>query len=156
MPDRPRLSSVERKDTRKLSFEAREERRRPVVGLRRRGWTYQPTPKTFASLGSPLKGQETLGAALRFLEKVHHAKVVKAWLADHADEIEVFDLSSCSPELNPDEMLNADLKAVVTRKAPARAKGDLKRVAISHLRRLQKSPKRVMRYFQHKPVRYAA
>jgi hypothetical protein len=40
-------------------------------------------------------------------------------------------------------MLNADLKAVVTRKAPARAKGDLKKATISHLRRLQKSPKRV-------------
>ena len=88
--------------------------------------------------------------------KVHHAKVVKAWLADHANEIEVFYLPSYSPELNPDEMLNADLKAVVTSKAPARAKGDLKKATISHLRRLQKSPKRVMRYFQHKPVRYAA
>ena len=88
--------------------------------------------------------------------KVHHAKVVKAWLADHGDQIEVFYLPAYSPELNPDEMLNADLKAVVTRQAPARAKGDLKKATISHLRRLQKSPKRVMRYFQHGPVRYAA
>ncbi len=46
--------------------------------------------------------------------KVHHAKGGKAWLADHANEIEVFYLPSYSPELNPDEMLNADLKAVVT------------------------------------------
>jgi len=42
--------------------------------------------------------------------RVHHAKLVKAWLAKHQDEIEVFYLPSYSPELNPDEMLNADLK----------------------------------------------
>ncbi|MBL8436684.1 MAG: IS630 family transposase [Zoogloeaceae bacterium] len=85
--------------------------------------------------------------------KVHHAKPDKAWLAEHATAIEVFYLPSYSPELNPDEMLNADLKAVVTSKATARAKGDLKRAKVSHLRRLQKSPARVMRYFQHGPVR---
>jgi transposase len=88
--------------------------------------------------------------------RVHHAKPVKAWLAEHAQSIEVFYLPSYSPELNPDEMLNADLKSAVTSKAPARAKGDLKKATVSHLRRLQKSPKRVMRYFQHNPVRYAA
>ncbi len=88
--------------------------------------------------------------------RVHHAKPVKAWLAEHQDRIEVFYLPAYSPELNPDEMLNADLKAAVTTKAPARAKGELKKATVSHLRRLQKSPSRVMRYFQHEPVRYAA
>lgn len=88
--------------------------------------------------------------------KVHHAKPVKAWLAEHAADIEVFYLPSYSPELNPDEMLNADLKSVVTSKAPARTKGHLKKAAVSHLRRLQKSPRRVMSYFRHGPVRYAA
>lgn len=88
--------------------------------------------------------------------KVHHAKPVKAWLAEHKQQIEVFYLPSYSPELNPDEMLNADLKSVITSNAPARAKGDLKKATVSHLRRLQKSPRRVMRYFQHGPVRYAA
>src|SRR5574337_638797 len=32
---------MKREDIRSLSFEAREERRRQVVGLRRRGWTYE-------------------------------------------------------------------------------------------------------------------
>ncbi len=31
--------------------------------------------------------------------RVHHAKPVKAWLAEHADAIEVFYLPSYSPEL---------------------------------------------------------
>ena len=88
--------------------------------------------------------------------KVHHARKVKDWLAKHEEEIEVFYLPSYSPELNPDECLNADLKDGVTRRAPARSKAQLKKAAISHLRKLQKSPRRVRKYFEHKPVRYAA
>ncbi|WP_323074183.1 IS630 family transposase [Mycetohabitans endofungorum] len=88
--------------------------------------------------------------------KVHHAKPIKAWLAEHVNKIELFYLPSYSPELNPDEMLNADLKASITRQAVARTKGHLKKAAISHLRRLQKSPQRVARYFMHKTIRYAA
>jgi transposase len=88
--------------------------------------------------------------------KVHHAKPVKKWLGEHKEEIEVFYLPSYSPELNPDEMLNADLKAAVTSRAPTRARGQLKKAAVGHLRRLQKSPRRVMSFFKHRPVRYAA
>ena len=88
--------------------------------------------------------------------RVHHAKLVKAWLAKHEDEIEVFYLPSYSPELNPDEMLNADLKQAVTNKAPARTKGQLLKVTTSHMRKLQKSPERVKSYFGHAPVKYAA
>lgn len=88
--------------------------------------------------------------------KVHHARKVKEWLAEHRDEIEVFYLPSYSPELNPDECLNADLKHAVTHRAPVRTKLHLKRVTISHLRKLQRRPGRVRSYFQHKPVRYAA
>ena len=39
-----------------------------------------------------------------------------------ATDIEVFYLPSYSPELNPDEMANADLKQAVTKLAPARTK----------------------------------
>jgi transposase len=88
--------------------------------------------------------------------KVHHARKVKAWLGEHEDEIKVFYLPSYSPELNPDECLNADLKEAVTKRAPARSKKQLKDAAIGHLRKLQKSPARVRKYFEHKPVRYAA
>jgi transposase len=42
--------------------------------------------------------------------RVHYAKPVKARLAEHADTIEVFYLPSYSPELNPDEMTDADIK----------------------------------------------
>jgi len=88
--------------------------------------------------------------------RVHHAKVVREWLDENTERIEVFYLPSYSPELNPDECLNADLKQAVTTKAPLRAKGQLKKATVSHLRKLSKSPKRVAAYFHHKPVRYAA
>ena len=54
--------------------------------------------------------------------RVHHAKKVKAWLAEHEEEIEVFYLPAYSPELNPDEYLNCDLKAGVHSGPPARNK----------------------------------
>lgn len=41
---------------------------------------------------------------------VHHAKEVRAWLAQHKDEIEVLYLPAYAPEHNPDEYLNTDLK----------------------------------------------
>jgi transposase len=87
---------------------------------------------------------------------VHRAAVVRAWLARHKAQIEVFYLPSYSPELNPDEGLNADLKQNVMRKAPMRSKPQLKQAAISHMRRLAKSPARVRSYFRQKPMRYAA
>ncbi|WP_078201332.1 IS630 family transposase [Cupriavidus necator] len=88
--------------------------------------------------------------------RVHHSKPVKAWLAQHVEQIEVFYLPSYSPELNPDEMANADIKQAVTSRAPARTKLQLIKAASSHLRSVQKQPERIRRYFQHHPVKYAA
>ena len=88
--------------------------------------------------------------------RVHHAKLFKAWLQEHKDEIDVFYLPSYSPELNPDEYLNCDLKAGVHSGKPARNKEQLKKKVLSHMRMLQKSPKRVAKYFEHKKIRYAA
>ena len=88
--------------------------------------------------------------------KVHHSYIVKDWLKEHKDEIEVFFLPSYSPELNPDEYLNCDLKDGVHSGVPARTKDDLSKKAISHLRKLQKMPGRVSKYFKHPKIAYAA
>ena len=71
--------------------------------------------------------------------RVHHARQVKAWLAEHSDAIEVFYLPSYSPELNPDEMANADIKQAVTTLAPARTKMQLVKTAAKHLRSVSPS-----------------
>ena len=42
--------------------------------------------------------------------RVHHAKPVKAWLEEYKEPIEMFYLPRFSPELNPEERLNADLR----------------------------------------------
>ena len=88
--------------------------------------------------------------------KVHRSAAVRDWLARHKAQIEVFYLPSYSPELNPDEGLNADLKQHITRKAPLRSKPALKQAATSHMHRLSKSPARVRSYFGQKSMRYAA
>ncbi len=88
--------------------------------------------------------------------RVHRARLTQDWLAQHRSEIEVHYLPSYSPELNPDEGVNADLKQAVPCKAPARSKQQLKRAAISHMRRLAKMPKRIRSIFQHQQFRYAA
>jgi transposase len=87
---------------------------------------------------------------------VHHCKPVKAWLAEHKDEIEVFYLPSYSPELNPDERLNADLKHAIATKVPVRTKAKLHAVASEHMRCIARDPARVMSYFQDPIVKYAA
>jgi len=87
--------------------------------------------------------------------KVHHSYVVRDWLEEHEEKIEIFFLPSYSPELNPDEYLNCDLKTGVHSAIPARTKKQLASKAISHLRKLQKLPKRVMKYFKHPKIAYA-
>lgn len=39
-----------------------------------------------------------------------HSKQVKAWVSERTQHIELFCLPSYSPQLNPEERLNADLK----------------------------------------------
>jgi hypothetical protein len=87
---------------------------------------------------------------------VHRSARVRAWLAGREAEIEVFHLPGYSPELNPDEGVNGDLKQAVTRKGPARSKAQLKRAVVGHMRKLSKLPHRVRSFFGHKTFRYAA
>ncbi len=88
--------------------------------------------------------------------RVHHGKLVKQWLALHGEQIEIFYLPSYSPELNPDELLNADLKRAVTTRAPMRTKQALTHTASRTMRSIQKQPARVRKYFAQKDVVYAA
>jgi transposase len=88
--------------------------------------------------------------------KTHHSRIVKQWLQENKEQIEVFYLPSYSPELNPDEYLNCDLKYGVHSGIPARNDKELKGKLVSHMRMLQKKPGRVRKYFEHPRIRYAA
>ena len=87
---------------------------------------------------------------------VHKAKVVREWLEEHANRIEVFYLPPYSPELNPSEYFNGEPKGEVQRGVPPKDVTDLKRTMLSTSRRIQKSPRRVRAYFKHRNIRYAA
>jgi transposase len=88
--------------------------------------------------------------------RVHHSKLVKAWVAEHSDQIELFYLPSYSPQLNPEERLNADLKQELGKRVPVRTKAKLRQAANDHMVMLEQTPERVMSYFQDRRVRYAA
>lgn len=88
--------------------------------------------------------------------RVHHSRKVREWLADKLDKIELFFLPSYAPELNPDEYLNADLKARMSAAEPVRDAAHLRHKVISHLRSIQKQPARIRSYFKAKRIKYAA
>jgi transposase len=88
--------------------------------------------------------------------RVHHSKPVKAWVAERTTQIELFYLPSYSPELNPEERLNADLKHAMRTKVPARTKPKLRAATSAHMTQLEQNPQRVKSFFQDKFVKYAA
>jgi len=88
--------------------------------------------------------------------RAHHSNKVREWLQEHKDEIEVLHLPSYSPELNPDEYLNNDLKMRVHSGNPARSKKDLEYKTRSFMKTLQKRPQHVKNYFKHQAIAYAA
>ncbi|MGB5965689.1 MAG: transposase [Sulfurimonadaceae bacterium] len=47
--------------------------------------------------------------------RVHHSKIVKAWVKEHQEQIALFYLPAYSLDLNPDEYLNNDFKRNVNK-----------------------------------------
>lgn len=87
---------------------------------------------------------------------VHRSGKVKQWLAANKDKIALFLLPGYSPELNPDELLNQDVKSnALGRRRPA---NQVEMVAglRSYLYSTQRQPRIVRNYFHADCVRYAA
>jgi transposase len=87
---------------------------------------------------------------------VHHCKPVKEWLSEHGEQIEVFYLPSYSPELNPDERLNGDLKQAIETRVPCRSKDKLRMAANDHMTAIETNPERIKAFFKDPLVAYAA
>jgi transposase len=87
---------------------------------------------------------------------VHRAKAIKEWLKDKQKSIELFYLPGYSPDRNPDELLNQELKATVYETGRPKNKIDLKRKLKAKLYSIQKQPHKVRAYFQKPSVYYAA
>ncbi len=88
--------------------------------------------------------------------RAHHSKLVKAWLETRKEKIEIFYLPSYSPELNPDERLNASLKHAISTTVPEKTKAKLKAAAQKHMTGLANSPEKVCAFFRDPRCKYAA
>ena len=87
--------------------------------------------------------------------RTHHAKKVSQWIEKHKDEIELFFLPAYSPELNPDEYVNNDVKTNVKARPSPRSQQELQNNVRSYMRSLQRNKSKVARFFNHEKVRYA-
>jgi transposase len=87
---------------------------------------------------------------------VHKAGRVKKWLRDHQEELRLFRLPAYSPELNPDELLNQDVKANTIGRQRPHDEAEMKAAIRGYLRSTQRQPQIVRNYFQEENVRYAA
>lgn len=86
---------------------------------------------------------------------VHRAKLVHAWREQHQEAIEIIYLPGYSPELNPDEMLNQDVKASALRQRRPKNVRQLKADVRSYLFSTQKRPEAIRSYFEEQHVQYA-
>jgi transposase len=87
---------------------------------------------------------------------VHRAKLVSAWVGRHAERIQLHFLPGYSPELNPVEPLNHDVKANAAGRGRARTVAELTGELRGYVRRRQAQPQVVVRFFQHPATCYAA
>ena len=88
--------------------------------------------------------------------KVHHCKKAADWLQKHKDKIEVFFLPAYAPELNPDEMLNRNVKSNVVYSNLFTSQDELISSLKSYLFSLQHNPSKVKSFFDFDEVLYAA
>ena len=88
--------------------------------------------------------------------RVHHGKIIKAWAEENTEAIELFFLPSYSPEKNPDEYLNCDLKRGLSDRPSPKDGDTLEDNVRGHMQMLQREPERVKKYFMHPDIKYAA
>ena len=87
---------------------------------------------------------------------VHKSGRVATWVARHHKRIRLILLPAFSPELNPDELLNQDVKSnAIGRVRPSNQK-EMMDGARTYLRSTQAHPRIVANFFQEEHVRYAA
>jgi transposase len=86
----------------------------------------------------------------------HKAVAVSKFVESTKGKLRLFFLPPYSPELNPDEHVWNDLKNNAVGRIPVTGPDQMKKTAVSHLRRLQKSPERVSSFFRAPETIYAA
>jgi hypothetical protein len=131
-----------------------------LLGVSRQGWYHIPAPESLLNLElmrqidtqfleTPFYGVPRMHAHLR---RLGYDIRIKA----NRDRIELFYLPRYSPELNPDEYLNQDLKTNAVGRKSAKSKDELKNDVISFLKNTKSDKEKVKRYFNAEKVQYAS
>lgn len=87
---------------------------------------------------------------------VHKTKKVREWVEQNKAKITLEYLPPYSPELNPDEYLNQDVKASLTGKMRMNDADDLEEQVTDFMNCRKKDTNQVRKYFHHPKVMYAA
>jgi transposase len=88
--------------------------------------------------------------------QAHKTPEVEAWVQAHRKQIEVFYLPAYSPELNPVEYLNNDMKGAVNEAGLPPDRPTLQGRLLVFMKRLVRVPEHVISYFLHPWTKYAA
>jgi len=87
---------------------------------------------------------------------VHISAAVAEFVAENAAKLKVYRLPTYSPDLNPDELVNNDVKSnALGRKRPRTQKQMIRHIR-AHMHKRKNDPALVRRFFQEESVRYAA
>ncbi len=87
---------------------------------------------------------------------VHRSGRVRRWVAVRAGRLHLFFLPGYSPDLNPDEFLNHDVKTNALGRRRPHDREEMVATLRSYLRSTQRQPEIVRRYFHAPSVQYAA
>jgi len=87
---------------------------------------------------------------------VHRSAAVREFVAGNVERLRLVIMPGYCPELNPDELLNQDVKTNALGKSRPTNKAELVGTVRAHLHRRQKQPHVVRNLFREKHVRYAA
>jgi transposase len=87
---------------------------------------------------------------------VHRSGKVTRFAATHSARLRLIRMPGYCPELNPDELLNQDVKTNGLGKSRPTNRTELMAIVRSHLYRRQKQPQVITNLFREQHVRYAA
>jgi transposase len=88
--------------------------------------------------------------------KVHHGGIVQEWMKRHEDAIRVYYLPSYSPEHNPDEYFNGNLKHELEKRGNAKTKKEFDSNVRASAMKIQADKSQIKRLFEADFVAYAA
>ena len=102
--------------------------------------------------------REIKGRIFLFVDnlKVHYARYLAEWPKSRSRMLELFYLPRYSPELNPDEYLNRDLKARLAEQNLPASKDALRQSAEMHMRKRESAPDSIKKFLEKDEVCYAS